>query len=128
MSFSKHHFAKMSEIKSDIEKLEAAIIDVVYGSNMIEGVGLNRNIKASLCGDAFRGVEVISAENFDEKDPDYAEYDALKAREDTIRGRREIIPHAKALKYIFGKIVYDNEPLTESIIQDPCYSMLGKRT
>jgi len=70
MSFSKHHFlAKTSEIKSDIEKLEAAIIDAVYVSNMIEGVGLNRNITASLCGDAFRGVEVISAEYFDETIP-----------------------------------------------------------
>jgi hypothetical protein len=109
MSFSKYHFlAKMSEIKSDIEKLEAAIIDVVYGSNMIEGVGLNRNITASLCGDAFRGVEVISAENFDENDPDSTEYDAVKAREDIIRGRREIIQHAKVLEYIFSKIVYDN--------------------
>jgi prophage maintenance system killer protein len=66
----------------------------------------------------------VDVERVDERDPDYQdeldfclEVDRnLDARASIIRGRYEIVQHAKAAKYLLDALVLRNQPLTEEVI------------
>ncbi|KFY01985.1 hypothetical protein O988_02409 [Pseudogymnoascus sp. VKM F-3808] len=97
------------------------MIAMIFGSNFIEKAGSEHNITLKICEKIFAGVSVPS--EIPDRDPEYlatrnhliqqgleASYSAV------IRSRKEIIQHAKALKYIIMHMVGFNESLTEDII------------
>ena len=97
------------------------MIAMIFGSNFIEKAGSEHNVTLKICEKIFAGLPVPS--EIPDRDPEYlatrnhlvqqgldASYSAV------IRSRREIIQHAKALKYIVIHMVGFNEPLTENII------------
>ncbi|KFY19112.1 hypothetical protein V493_08136 [Pseudogymnoascus sp. VKM F-4281 (FW-2241)] len=97
------------------------MISMIFGSNFIEKAGSEHNVTSKICEKIFAGIPVPS--EIPERDLEYlatrnhliqqgldASYSAV------IRSRREIIQHAKALKYIVIHMVGFNEPLSEDII------------
>jgi hypothetical protein len=45
------------------------MIEVIFGSNTIEGAGLNERITVKICRDVFRGLKV-RAEDYEDRDAD----------------------------------------------------------
>lgn len=105
------------------EKLEEDMINVVYGSNMIEFAGSSLNITINLCRAIFRGQEISS--DIDERDPEYE--DNLKAllgmqrnsdKGAVIQSRKDVINHAKAMNYMVEHVILNNEDMSEDIIRE----------
>lgn len=114
----------VSNMKSSAEAMDDYLVDMlsrmVFSSNMIEGAGAGLDITFKLCRAVFQG-EVI--DEIQERD---AEYDILKqdlmrkniphGMEAVLRSRREIIQHAKAMRYIIHQVCLKGEQLSEEII------------
>ncbi|KAH6650447.1 fido domain-containing protein [Chaetomium tenue] len=103
------------------EALEAALIRLVYGSNMIESAGNTLKITLKLCQAVFRG-EGISTD-IEERDPEYQEQlehlvaaNRPAGRQHVIRSRQEIVQHAQALNHMIDHIVLNKEPWSEDLI------------
>ncbi|KAN0092202.1 Fido domain containing protein [Hyaloscypha variabilis] len=111
---------KMSPQQNEVfyAHLEDAMIEAVFGSNYIEGVGLNADMTLNLCRNVFRGI-AVNAEDVPERDPDYAEYleTTRKSKDAVIRERLEVIQHAKAVEFIINCVVHQSQPLSEDIIK-----------
>lgn len=107
------------------EHFEEAMVRAIYGSNMIESAGSSLKITDNLCRAVFRGKEV-SAEVADaEGHPEYETHvkallDANRKTDKStvIQSRQEIINHAKAINYMFGRVICKGESLSEDAIRE----------
>lgn len=116
----------MDDHKRDIisEEIDSAMIRAIFGSNMIERAGLNLDITIQLCKKIFAGEDV---HEFLERDPDcqqallavYSKHHDLsgKSAQFIIRGRSEIVQHAKAYRYLIHQFVVEREDLSEDLIK-----------
>lgn len=104
----------------------SAMIDAIFGSNMIEDAGLDHEETKRLCMKIFDG-EDVDPMTIEDRSPEYqASLEALRkergieaASDDfVIRSRREIIQHAQALKYIVNAALRRDQPLTEDLIKE----------
>jgi Fic family protein len=92
----------------------------IYGSNKIENAGLNLSETTKICTHIFAGQDVI-AEDIIPQSPEYcAQVKLLLKRgvenpglKDVVRARREVIQHAKAMKFLFHRLVTCERPLSE---------------
>ncbi|KAH8898154.1 Fic-domain-containing protein [Thozetella sp. PMI_491] len=103
------------------EKLEEAMIALVYGSNVIESAGTDLNITIKICQAIFRGQSVDA--NIQDHDPEYqhhldilAKTYRLADKHGVIRSRKEVINHAKALNFLIDRIVLDDMSWSEELI------------
>jgi Fic family protein len=103
------------------EKLERSLINVVYGSNLIETAGSSIRITLKLCQAVFRGEPV--SPDINELDPTYKEHlenlsenDRKASKENVVQSRREVIQHARALVFMIDSIVLYSKPWSESLI------------
>ncbi|KAK2060275.1 fic/DOC family protein [Colletotrichum caudatum] len=108
-----------------LKETNDSIIRAIFGSNMIERAGLGWDITVHLCRKIFSGEDVAE---FPERSPQY-ESELLemyrkqsglknKPAQYILRGRREIIQHARAFQYIIHKFVVEQQDLTEEIIKE----------
>ena len=96
--------------------------DAIFGSNAIEFVGSTAKVTQRLCDLVFAD-KACQANLFDpgadyEEELDHAA--SLGRKRDlasVMRGRREIIQHALAFKYLVQRLVVDQEQLSERLIQ-----------
>ena len=109
------------------------LMAAVFGSNRIEEVGGTERITLRICREIFAG-RTFAAEEINERDADYAaelEYQAGLGRDknqlSVMRGRYEIIQHAKAAKLLVDSIVGRNEPLTEGLLKE-AHHILAQHT
>jgi fido (protein-threonine AMPylation protein) len=100
------------------------LIASIFRSNRIEQVGGTERITLRICKVIFSG-RTYAADKINDRDPEYAaelEYQGCLGRDkdqpSVIRGRYEIIQHAKATKLFMDSIVARNEPLTEGLIKE----------
>ena len=107
---------------------EDDLIDVVYGSNLIERAGTSYDITLRLCRETFRGFAASAV--VDERSEDYQRaIEELMARGESpskgavYRSRAEVIQQAQAFNYFIEVFVLDGEPLTEGLIKH-CHAML----
>ncbi|KAA6410551.1 MAG: hypothetical protein FRX48_05973 [Lasallia pustulata] len=101
--------------------LKESFMNFIFGSNLIERVGLGYDQTVRICERVLAGEDVPA-----EIEPRTSEYQAAisdmaaqnkqQDRKGVIRSRAEIIQHTQALKYIMSKLIIDNETLTEAII------------
>ena len=118
-----------SEAATDVieKQLKDAMTRVVFGGNMIERVGLGLDETWKLCERIFVGEDI---DNIDERTPDYmaklAEFHGNVPGGDFktmsikgfIRGRREVVQHAKAFRLMMYWVVSLDLPITERLIRD----------
>ena len=108
-----------------IEKdLIASMSCAIFGSNQIERAGLGLDTTIELCHRIFNGEDVT---DLDERTPEYEKQlkeliERDKGLENmpikhVIRGRREIVQHAKAFYYMIYAVVVVGEPLSEALIK-----------
>ncbi|KAL6716858.1 hypothetical protein ACLMJK_004770 [Lecanora helva] len=121
-----HHLEQKMDESLWWTALEDAIIDVIFGSNFIEGVGTTREVTAKLCYKVFRGKDV-DAEVLEEVAEGVRwlrERGALiggteeEEKAVVIRSRREVVQHAKAFEYMVVAMVQRDEMLSERLIKD----------
>ncbi|KAM0219005.1 hypothetical protein ACHAPA_003671 [Fusarium lateritium] len=108
-----------------IKELHESIIHAIFGSNRIEGAGLNFDITLHLCRKILRGDPVPDIE---ERDPEYEskllelynhdETLRKQPRQNVLRGRREIVQHMRAFQHIIHHFVILGEDMTEDLIKD----------
>lgn len=97
----------------------------IFGSNMQERAGLGLEDTIRICLKIFRGGRVLANE-IDEKSEEYQRaLESLVAQgypdpdmAQVIKGRREIIQHAQAYKFIVYAFLHGNEELSEQLICD----------
>jgi Fic family protein len=111
-----------------IEKqLRHSMVRAIFGSNQIERAGLNEDETTKLCERVFQGEDLGT---FDERTPGYEkklleelggqagskifEGQTLKSY---IRGRHEVVNHAKALQYMIDRVVSLDLPITDECIK-----------
>ncbi|GKT54750.1 fic/DOC family protein [Colletotrichum tofieldiae] len=102
-----------------------SITRAIFGSNMIEQAGLGWDITLHLCQRIFSGEDVA---DIPERTPQYeSELLEMYKRQGNLkdapaqyilRGRREIIQHARAFQYIIHKFVVKQQDLTEEILKE----------
>lgn len=107
------------------KEVNDAMVRAIFGSNMIERAGLGWDITMHLCHKIFSGEAVGE---ITETDPAYQ--DALleihrKQPElknmpphHILRGRNEIVQHAKAYQHIINSFVIQKRDLTEDLIKE----------
>lgn len=83
------------------EQLEKSLIELVYGSNLIESAGSSFEVTSQLCQEVFRGNPVDC---------------------DT-RSRKEVVFHARALNFMIDQVVLNNHSWSEDLILD-CHRIL----
>ncbi|KAJ2975886.1 hypothetical protein NQ176_g5264 [Zarea fungicola] len=105
------------------EQLETAMINAVYGSNMVETAGTSLDITINLCRAVFRGQDVSA--DIGEQDPTYAAH--LQAlvnqtrnadKDAVIESRADVINHAKAFNYMVERVVLNDEVISEEMIRE----------
>ncbi|KAM0815837.1 putative Fido domain-containing protein [Seiridium cardinale] len=112
--------------KAKIEKqLRESIVRSIFGSNQIQGVGLGLNDTLKICRRILSGEDV---ERIDEQTPDYERklmemHDnnagsdfTIMSLESFMRGRTEVVDHAKAFQYILDSVVSLDIPISEDLI------------
>ncbi|KAI0145477.1 fido domain-containing protein [Xylariaceae sp. FL1272] len=108
------------------KQLRESILRAIFGSNQIERAGLGLDETMYICERIFNGEEV---EHIDERTPDYERkiwelYNGKSGKKlegegmkSYIRGRGEVISHAKAFQYMLDCVVSLDLPITESIVK-----------
>jgi fido (protein-threonine AMPylation protein) len=116
-----------------VKQTQEDLMATIFGSNSIEEVGGTERITLQICRDIFAG-KTFAAGEIDNRDPEYAaelEYQANLGRDreksSVIRGRYEIMQHAKAAKLLVDSIVARNESLTEDLIKE-AHHILAQHT
>lgn len=103
-------------------QLAGPVATLIYGSNKIESAGTNFNVTSELCQAVFGESDDGLLIDIERKEPlavstrDSAEADPDTAPEADIRALREVIDHARALKFLIERILDDNEPWSEALI------------
>ena len=95
------------------------LILAIFGSNAIERVGADLDVTTRLCEQVFQGEEIEIEEN---SEPYEARLKGVVGQPSSgtsteVRQEKEVIQHAKALRYISTALILNNEPLTEEILQ-----------
>lgn len=102
------------------------MVRAIFGSNMIERVGLGWEITAQPCRKIFDGEDIGEiperdaahqvelVELYRKKQPDLKDVLAQYV----LRGRNEIVQHAKAFQYIIDAFVIDKQDLSEDLIKE----------
>ncbi|KAI1361338.1 fido domain-containing protein [Xylaria arbuscula] len=121
-----------SEAATDIieKQLKHNMIRVIFGGNMIERVGLGLDETWKLCERIFAGEDV---DNIDERTPDYmaklaechkntpgSDFKTMPIK-GFIRGRREVVQHAKAFQLMMYWVVSLDIPISEQLIRNVHY-------
>lgn len=107
-------------------QLQDAMARVVYGGNLIEKVGLGQDDTLKICRYIFAGEDV---ENVNESTPELLEklvafhdYPTSDLRtmpvESFLRGRREVIQHAKAMHLMIHWVAISDIPFSEQLVKD----------
>jgi fido (protein-threonine AMPylation protein) len=106
-------------------EVHESMLRAIFGSNMIERAGLGWDITVHLCRKIFSGEDI---REIPERDASYQ--DALleiylkqpdlkhKPAQYVLRGRNEIVQHAKAFQYIIHAFVTEKQDLTEDLIKE----------
>ncbi|KAK3364732.1 fido domain-containing protein [Lasiosphaeria ovina] len=125
----------MDEQQQDVimKEIQESMIRAIFGSNMIERAGLGLDITINLCRQVFAGEEELRV--IEERDPEYQnELLKLYHRQPdlrtkpakyVLRGRHEIIQHAKAYQHLINAFVTLKQDLTEELIKET-HKMLTK--
>ncbi|KAH6991152.1 Filamentation induced protein by cAMP/death on curing [Ilyonectria sp. MPI-CAGE-AT-0026] len=97
------------------QEIQETTLRAIYGSNMIERAGLGWEITASLCRKVFAGEDTdeVSLEDLYHQQPDLRELPP----QNVLRGRKEIVQHAKAFQYLIHAFIVENQDLTEDLIK-----------
>jgi hypothetical protein len=93
-----------AQIKSQ-KQVQDCLIMLIYGSNRIESAGASLDVTGCLCRDVFRGETPTLDVEVDDQ------------------ARKEIVGHAKALLFMIGRVVIENEPWSEELILE-CHRIL----
>ncbi|KAI8295062.1 Fic/DOC family protein [Colletotrichum sp. SAR 10_98] len=108
-----------------LKETQDAIIRAIFGSNMIERAGLGWEITVHLCRKIFAGEEVGDIpERTEEYENQLLELQRKQGNNATmpaqyiLRGRLEIIQHARAFQHIIHHFVVLQEDLTEDLIKE----------
>ncbi|EFQ33128.1 fic/DOC family protein [Colletotrichum graminicola M1.001] len=108
-----------------LKETHDAIIRAIFGSNMIERAGLGWDITVHLCrkilaGEDVKDIPERSIEYQSELLEMYSKQSNLKGMpaQYILRGRREIIQHARAFQYIIHTFVVEQQDLTEEVIKE----------
>ncbi|KAI1764561.1 fido domain-containing protein [Hypoxylon sp. FL1150] len=107
------------------EQIHEAMVRAIFGSNMIEHAGLGYDITIQLCRKIFAGEDVgeISERSLSYQN-DLLELYSLEPGlkgmpvQNILRGRNEIVQHAKAFQHIIHAFVAEKQDLTEDLIKD----------
>ena len=100
--------------------LKESFIALIFGSNLIERVGLGLDLTVRICEKVLSG-EPVPAE-IHPRDPEYEAAlvglvtESGNRHSAITRSRAEVIQHALALKYITDKVVTQNQVLSEDTI------------
>ncbi|KAH7127857.1 fido domain-containing protein [Dactylonectria estremocensis] len=105
-------------------EIQDAMVRAIFGSNMIERAGLSWDITVQLCRRIFAGedIGIIS-----ERDVSY-QHELLELYRQqpglrdqpaqyVLRGRSEVVQHAKAFQYLVHAFVIEKQDLTEDLIK-----------
>lgn len=97
------------------KEIQETTLRAIYGSNMIERAGLGWDITAFLCRKVFAGddTDEVSLNDLYNQQPGLRELPP----QDVLRGRKEIVQHAKAFQYLIHAFVVKNQDLTEGLIK-----------
>ncbi|KAH7176838.1 fic/DOC family protein [Dactylonectria macrodidyma] len=100
------------------------MIRAIFGSNMIEQAGLGWYITEDLCRRVFAGehIEAVSEKDASCQEVylDLCQQQADLPRqpiEQVLRGRNEIVQHAKAYQHLIHEFVIEKQDLTEDLIK-----------
>ncbi|KAJ9145068.1 Fic/DOC family protein [Pleurostoma richardsiae] len=108
------------------KEVEDGMIRALFGSNMIERAGLGWDITVQICRKIFAGEDVG---DIPEREPYYLDnlvkiyrgqqrdLQDVPARH-ILRGRTEIIQHARAFQHIIHAFVVSHQDLTEELIKE----------
>ncbi|KAI2466414.1 fido domain-containing protein [Annulohypoxylon bovei var. microspora] len=98
------------------EEIHNTLIKAIFGSNMIEHVGLGYDITAQLCKRNFAGEDVTQIPLIEL----YPQQPNLKdmSTQDAIRHRNEIVQHAKAFQHMIHCFVTEEQDLSEELIKN----------
>ncbi|KAK7408043.1 hypothetical protein QQX98_009816 [Neonectria punicea] len=106
------------------KEIKETTIRAIFGSNMIETAGLGWEITLELCRKIFDGEDLGPVS---EKDASYEHVllDLYRQQPDLrnqpsryiLRGRNEIVQHAKAFQYLIHAFVVEKQDLTEDLIK-----------
>jgi len=102
-----------------------SLFHTIYGSNCIEHAGLGWEATRYLCHKTLNEPDSILEINEDDSDFDGKAHDLYDAdptlrgesRGHVVRGRREVIQHVRAFKYLMSRFWVHNEDLTEDLIK-----------
>lgn len=109
------------------KEIQEALIRAIFGSNLIERAGLGLEATVHLCRKVFAGETVV--DTIGEQDTKYEDRLLLalyrlepslkdKLTRDVLRGRAEVVQHAKAYQYLLNAFVTEKKDLTEEIIKE----------
>ncbi|KAI0835533.1 fido domain-containing protein [Hypoxylon sp. FL0890] len=124
---SKIHSTTLNDNQQDVvnQELHNVMIRAIFGSNMIERAGLGYDITIQLCKSIFAGEDVG---DISERDISYQSallelYSKQPGLKDMpaqyiLRGRNEIVQHAKAFQHIIHAFVAEKQDLSEELIKD----------
>ncbi len=105
-------------------EVDNMMMHAIFGSNSIERAGLGLDVTIHICLQVLRGENI----EFDERSPEYA-HDLSKLvnidsslrglpTRNILRGRQEIVQHAKAFQYLIHHFVVLKGDMTESLIKE----------
>lgn len=107
------------------KEIHEAMLRAIFGSNMIERAGLGLDITIYLCRKIFSGEDIGE---ISERDASYQDtllelyHKQPELRHESVqyvlRGRNEIVQHAKAFQYIIHAFVTEKQDLTEDLIKE----------
>ncbi|KAF4950738.1 hypothetical protein FGADI_8012 [Fusarium gaditjirri] len=118
-----NHTSEQQEIIH--EGVMESLCHAIYGSNRIEQAGLAWDATRYFCYKTLREPDSILEVNEDDSDFDckvrdlYAADHTLRgnSRSFIVRGRREVIQHARAFEYLMDRFWVHGEDLTEDLIK-----------
>ncbi|RBR08219.1 hypothetical protein FVER53590_05590 [Fusarium verticillioides] len=118
-----NHTSEQQEIIH--KEVMGSLFHTIYGSNRIEQAGLGWDATRYLCYKTLHEPDSILEVNEDDSDFDgkvldlYAADPTLRgrSRNHIVRGRREVIQHMRAFKYILERFWVHKEALTEDLIK-----------
>ncbi|KAF5980912.1 fic doc family [Fusarium coicis] len=118
-----NHTSEQQEIIH--KEVMESLFHTIYGSNRIEQTGLGWDATRYLCYKTLHEPDSILEVNEDDSDFDKKVLDLYaadptsrgKSRSHIVRGRREVIQHMRAFKYILERFWVHNEDLPEDLIK-----------
>ncbi|KAF3931510.1 hypothetical protein ABW19_dt0205859 [Dactylella cylindrospora] len=122
------HVLSIKEIlnkSASLDKLEEALVEqmvlVVFGSNVIECVGLGFDETAQLCRAVFAGDEFSKisprSTQYPEKLEQIVQDSAHSLPHTNVRDRREVVNHAGAFMYMADRVLTNDELFSEELIR-----------